>query len=65
MLQIVEIGTKTIHYSATVNREDTHIATGSLTVACVRRVPGEPMKAVPIPDAIVARLRGEDAPEPE
>ena len=55
-----EIGEKTIQYSATVTRGTTQIATGSLTVACVRRVPGEQMRATPIPRDITDRLRTSD-----
>ena len=35
-------------------------ATGSLTVACVRRAPGEPMRATPIPRDIADRFRTSD-----
>ena len=52
-LAISEITDKTIRYSARVTRGDTSIATGSLTVACVRRHAGEPMTAIPIPLDIV------------
>lgn len=55
-----EIGEKTIRYSASVTRGTTNIATGSLTVACVRRVPGEQMRATPIPRDISDRLRTSD-----
>ncbi len=52
-LTIADLTTKTIRYAATVTREDTVIATGSLTVACVRRLPGGAMKAIEIPSTIV------------
>ena len=55
-----EIGEKTIRYSATVTRGTTNIATGSLTVACVRSAPGEPMRATPIPRDIADRFRTSD-----
>ena len=55
-----EIGEKTIRYSATVTRGTTNIATGSLTIACVRKAPGEPMRATPIPREIADRFRASD-----
>ena len=56
-LTIEEIADKTIRYAAAVTKGDTAIATGSLTIACVRKRPGEPLKAIPIPADITARLR--------
>ena len=56
-LAIDEIAEKTIRYGARVLKGDTHIATGSLTIACVTTRPGEPMKAIPIPSEITDRLQ--------
>ena len=55
-LTIAEITAKTIRYTATVTRGDTNIATGSLTVACVRKVAGEPMRSMEIPVDIATRF---------
>ena len=55
-LRIVEIAHKTIRYEAQIRRGHTSVATGSLTVACVSKRHGEPMKAIPIPRDIVERL---------
>ena len=60
-LTIVEIAEKTIRYAAEVTKGETGIATGSLTVACVSKRPGERMKAIPIPVDITTRLRGDAA----
>lgn len=59
-LAVAEIAEKTIRYDAHVKKGDTLVATGSLTVACVRKRPGEPMKAIPIPDEIAARFQVAD-----
>ena len=59
-IEVAAITTKTIQYAATVSRGDTEIATGSLTVACVRKSPGEPMRAIEIPHEIAARFQVAD-----
>ncbi len=51
-LTICDITAKTIRYAAVVTREDAVIATGSLTVACVRKRPGHAMEAIEIPSTI-------------
>ena len=60
-LRIVEIGEKKIRYSCTLLSGGAAVATGSMTVVCVSRRPGEPMKAVPIPKEIVSHFQA--APE--
>jgi acyl-CoA thioester hydrolase len=56
-IRIVAMTRKTIRYACLVTREETKIATGSLTIACVRRRPNEPMRAIEIPSEIAARLQ--------
>jgi acyl-CoA thioesterase FadM len=56
-LSIVEIGEKIIRYSARIVRNDVSIATGSLTIACVRKRAGQSMTAVAIPAEIASRFR--------
>ena len=56
-IRIVQIGDKSIRYAADVTKDGDAIATGSLTIACVRRQPGQPLAAVGIPPEIVRRLR--------
>jgi acyl-CoA thioester hydrolase len=58
-LTIEEVGDKTIQYAARITRGETAIATGSLTVACVSKRPGEAMKAISIPEDIRTQLRGD------
>jgi YbgC/YbaW family acyl-CoA thioester hydrolase len=55
-LRIAAIGKKTIRYTCLVMRGDTKIATGSLTIACVRHRPNEPMSAIEIPPEIASRF---------
>ena len=59
-LAVAEMTEKTIRYAAHVMKGDRLVATGSLTVACVRKRAGEPMKAIPIPEEIVARFQAAD-----
>ena len=55
-IRIVAISQKSIRYSCVVVRGDTRIATGALTVVCVTARPGEPMKAIRIPEEIASRF---------
>ena len=56
-LQVSAITAKTFQYAARVTKGDTEVATGSLTVACVSKVPNKHMKAVRIPQDIVDRFQ--------
>jgi YbgC/YbaW family acyl-CoA thioester hydrolase len=49
---------KTIRYEAELRKDGETIATGSLTIICVSRRPGEPMRAIDIPPEIGAALAG-------
>ena len=55
-LRIAEMTRKTIAYGCVLAQGESRIATGALTIACVRRRPGEPMKAMDIPPDIAARF---------
>jgi acyl-CoA thioester hydrolase len=55
-IRIVTLASRTIKYACEITKDGEKIATGSLTIACVRRVPGEPMRATEIPPDIAARL---------
>ncbi len=61
-LRIAEMTRKTIRYTCELTHGETRIATGDLTIACVRKRPNEPMKAIDIPPDIAARF--EVATEP-
>ena len=47
---------KTLSYSATIEKDGTTLARGTLTVACVRKRPGEPMRGTEIPVDIADRF---------
>ena len=47
---------KTLSYSATIEKDGTTLATGTLTVACVSTRPGEPMRGIEIPADIADRF---------
>jgi acyl-CoA thioester hydrolase len=57
-LRIEAIAAKTIRYVCEITQGDEKIATGALTIVCVRRQAGEPVKAIEIPQDIVQRLTG-------
>jgi acyl-CoA thioesterase FadM len=54
-LRIAEMTTRTMRYTGSIVQGDTTIATGDLTIACVRKRPNEQMKSIDIP----ADIRGE------
>jgi acyl-CoA thioester hydrolase len=56
-LRIAEMTKKTIRYGCVLAQGESRIATGELTIACVRRRPNEPMKAIEIPPDIAARFQ--------
>jgi YbgC/YbaW family acyl-CoA thioester hydrolase len=55
-VRIAEKTAKTIRYAAELRKDGEVIAVGSLTIICVRRLPGGGMKATDIPEAIGARF---------
>lgn len=62
-IRIAEISAKRIRYTTRVTKDGAAIATGSLTVACVTKRPGKPLKTTKIPTEIAARF--EVAPDPD
>jgi acyl-CoA thioester hydrolase len=55
-IRIAAISRKTIQYSCVLTKDDVTLATGSMTVICVRNEPNEPIKAMNIPAEIAARF---------
>jgi acyl-CoA thioesterase FadM len=55
-IRIAAIEQKTIRYTCLLTRDEERIATGTLTIICVSKRAGEPMKAMAIPPEIVARF---------
>jgi acyl-CoA thioester hydrolase len=56
-IRVVEMKSSTLRYACAISRGRERIASGSLTIVCVRKQPQRPMKAIPIPPAIAARFR--------
>jgi acyl-CoA thioester hydrolase len=54
-IRIEAMSRRSIRYVSTVLRGTTTIATGTVTAACVRRIP-PPMRAIDIPDDIASRF---------
>jgi acyl-CoA thioester hydrolase len=57
IVRIAAVNPRTIQYAVTVTREGTSIATGSMTIACVRKQPGTSMASMDIPEDVLERLR--------
>ena len=55
-VRLAEVGRRSLRYAHTIVRGDTIIGTGSITTVCVREEAGM-LRAVEIPDVIVASLR--------
>jgi YbgC/YbaW family acyl-CoA thioester hydrolase len=56
-LRIVEMTRRTIRYACDLAQDDTPIASGGLTIACVLKRPDAPMKSIDIPPEIAARFQ--------
>src|SRR5262245_34303307 len=56
VLRIAAMTSKTIRYSCELVRGDTTVATGTMTIACVSRQAGGPMRSMDIPSAVASRF---------
>ena len=56
-IRISAMTEKTIRYTCQLARGETKIATGTITVACVRMRPNEPMRSTDIPREIAERFQ--------
>ena len=56
-IRVETLNRRTIRYACRLTRGDTAVATGSMTTACVSQQPGEPLRAIDIPENIAARFR--------
>jgi YbgC/YbaW family acyl-CoA thioester hydrolase len=64
-IRVAAIGRRSIRYRSDLLRGGETVATGSTTVVCVSRRPGQPMKAVPFPPDVIRRFEiapGADLP---
>lgn len=55
-LRVTGKSARSLSYRATVTKDGDVAARGALTVACVVREPGQPMRATPIPPEIASRF---------
>jgi YbgC/YbaW family acyl-CoA thioester hydrolase len=55
-IQITAIREKTIAYACTLTLDGETVALGTMTIACARAMPGERMRAFPLPAEIVERI---------
>jgi 4-hydroxybenzoyl-CoA thioesterase/acyl-CoA thioester hydrolase len=55
-IRITGLSRRSISYACSITRDDTKIATGRLTIVCVRRRRNEPMASTDIPADILARF---------
>jgi YbgC/YbaW family acyl-CoA thioester hydrolase len=62
-LQIAEKTRKTLRYQAVLKKDGEIIAVGSLTIICVRKIKGEPLKAADMPSEVAARFEVAPAAE--
>ena len=53
-IRVDQVTAKTIRYAATLQKDGEVCAEGSLTIICVRRAAGEPLKAIDIPPDLAA-----------
>ena len=56
VIRIYAIGSREIRYACSVIRADVPVATGAMTVACIRARPGSPPGAIDIPENIAKAL---------
>ena len=56
-IRVVAIGAKTIRYLCSLEKDGVRLASGALTIACVRRRRDEPIKAIEIPPEIASRFQ--------
>jgi len=55
-LKVTERTKKTMRYTCVLEKGDAKIATGAMTIACVRKRPDQSMKATDIPAEIASRF---------
>ena len=60
-IRISAISRKTVSYSCVLTKDDVTLATGSMTVICVRTEPDGSLKATNVPEEIAVRFAVADA----
>jgi acyl-CoA thioesterase FadM len=55
-VRIVAIGRSSLRFACSITRGEERIATGTLTVVCVAKQAGGPMKSTPLPPEVAGRF---------
>jgi acyl-CoA thioester hydrolase len=55
-IRVAEIGKRTISYTCEITQDSQRIATGTLKIACVNKLPDGTMKSTEIPEDIARRF---------
>jgi acyl-CoA thioester hydrolase len=55
-IRVAEVGKRTISYTCEISLDDKRVATGSLKIACVNKLPDGTMKSTEIPEDIARRF---------
>jgi YbgC/YbaW family acyl-CoA thioester hydrolase len=61
-LRVVRKDARTLTYEGIITKGETHIATGTVTVKCVIKAPGQPIRSIDIPAAIASLFSVAPAP---
>jgi acyl-CoA thioesterase FadM len=57
VIRVAALTKKTIRYTCLMTRGDTKIATGAITIACVRKRPDRSLVSIEIPTEIASRFQ--------
>jgi YbgC/YbaW family acyl-CoA thioester hydrolase len=55
-IRVAAIGRRSMRYACVMTKDGATVATGSLSIACVSKRPGEPMRAIDLPSAVRERF---------
>jgi acyl-CoA thioester hydrolase len=55
-IRVAEVGRRTISYTCEISHDDKRVATGSVKIACVNKLPDGTMKSTDIPEDIARRF---------
>lgn len=56
-VRLAQVTKRSLRYEFTIRKDALLIGVGTITTALVSKVPGEPMKALDLPEDVIARLR--------
>jgi YbgC/YbaW family acyl-CoA thioester hydrolase len=56
-VRIANVTARSLQYEFRLTKGDVHVGTGTITTAFVSKAPGEPMRALDLPQDVIARLR--------